>query len=765
MGRILWAVSGLLFFVLLTILALERPVLRVTVKKPSEGLRLRAIWEGIELPRELLPFQTPRTLELQARAKGAVCLGPLSKLSTKDHSIRLPVGEQQGTWSERPCAAFRCLCTVGEEPHALRWKFYEDGELKLPVLVGPDFGKLQVEWDGKTRELDLSSSEEKMSFPHFSLFSGEVTYSNLLPLWFEKASLEVDEGEAELQTIEIRLFGQMLIRATYQDAKLPGQWPISLPELPFREIMLEIFHALQAEPWFLAGALTFLLLGLFFERSFRRAKGDFDRTLATLSFLGWCTVFSVFFALHLYSIGSWDSFNYAELSRGLLNGGTMYRDIWQDKPILAPLAYLPAALFRMPWGMNLEFAAILGLITLLIARSLRALQYSPFVATFSSGAYFLLAFFVFPEGNVLGLEHLSNLILLLVITIQLRFPENRKVWFFCGLIAASLVFLRQNNVFLVVALGIPLLKRGRRAGIPFFVLGGICGALGIILLALPFMDPSLFWFILLEYPRAYAQVSSSGTTVSLPEIAVSFLSQLLPVLPLLGLLPLSKLLRRENKSPQLPTLPYLGFAFAMAFLVILAPQKLYAHYGVYWLPIIVFFLARSLAPFAEGLGRLERGGRLAVISALFLFYAAFHSQFSSDPRVLQEQKSYSQMREIQSLIEPHISPGDTIYVFGGHSNGVNQNSIYLASGLSPAHPISNYCELNGDFHKVLPDRFRHFWEDIGAKKPRILIYGFTHYEKWCEVEEAERQRIRDFFRTHYRPLGNVSGFIIGVREE
>lgn len=782
----LFVIIFLGFYLALLPFLIETPQLEVRVRGASDRFDLKASWDDGDFY-SLVASSPPRlwTLGIETTGEkspdsssGEVCVGPLAKIVPKEHSLTILPNTTRGQWRSQADGSW---CSDGKPGEALEWTVFEEGRLKLPLLLRPDAGIVRLNWKSHSERINLFSSEKKLTVRQFSLLPEEALFRTESQWFYSSARLSLVEGEGRIVQVALRSYGQVLFERNVEQSLTTGE-ELELPTFSSSETLFIVYGRAFTRWWFPVGLLTFLAFALSLKRFVfsRSADGDDDvlHFSSVVLFLGTSIVSILYFALHPYAIGSWDGYNYAELARGVLNGGVMYRDIWQDKPPLVPLLYLPAALLRFPWGLNLQFACVLILNSWLIYRFLGFLTVTSVARMLAAVSYFWISLFYLSEGNFLGLEHLSNCFVLSVLNIVARNPESRVRWLIAGGIAAALVYIRQNNVFLVVALGFPLLRASYRSKIGYFVLGGVFGALGILLFCLPFIDFSTFLYVVFQYPRVYASVVPGGATPSMAEYLERFLYPALPYLSL-ALVSIACRSRIETSASGkgrsefrscVFSWPFFLFHSLMVLATVLAPQKLFHHYGIYWVPICALSIAivgeSCLIPglrfLAARVGFKQVSYLLSAMLIFVVFTVSKNLLIQLSPR--EERANYASLRRIVSTLQGYLEPGEKMFVYGGRSNGLNQNVLYLASATTPAHANSNYCELRGEFHQALPGEFRNFSQAMEEHPPKVLLYSFPLYEPYCASDPAYRESIRQYFQAHYQALDTIGSYVIGVRK-
>ena len=468
-----------------------------------------------------------------------------------------------------------------------------------------------------------------------------------------------------------------------------------------------------------------------------------------------------FFLRQLHLVRSWDHYNYAKLAHSALNGIRLYSEIWMDKPPLAAFAYLPAALIGTVWAMNLEFLLVLLAIVFLLFLYFRRIGMGKFVSALGAGSYLCFSAMLIPEADYLSLEHLTNLLLIAALHLSLPAARNRD-WFLAGMLLGLGTCLRHNGVLFAGWLVMISLCQRQWFAILWIGLGGVCGVAATLLLSLPFIDPAMVFYVLFQYPKEYLLAHGAPTLAQVSEMAKFFLS---PVLIFVGMAALRFLWGIRKEVPK--RFPGLGMlaGFLVSFVIILAPQKPHSHYGVYWFIWCALVVVWFFEPIVDGLRRVRLGKlllRVALPVAVFFVASSFLREGNSlrESRMLRYRLS-----KLVPLIHEHTQPEDPIYVFGGRSQGINHNVIYIGADRVPAHAISNYCELVGDYYQTFPEEMRDFWEKMEANRPKLIVYAPEHVEKFCGYQKEDFDRVAQYFDSHYRAIENIGGFVVGVRKE
>ncbi|MBU0639187.1 MAG: hypothetical protein KKB50_10010 [Planctomycetes bacterium] len=669
---------------------------------------------------------------------------------------------------------------VPGEPVAARWTGVESRTLALHFPAAPSLGIVEIHWnDEPIRNIDLYAPQEKWITVELPPRSDVATYCGLLSPCFGNLLLELDRGTAQLERASVSWRGVLLLRRSFDQAEMRAGDRLSLAALAWWRLPLLTLSrgpVWQRLLYWLAAMIALLLPALLDaclrrrrtgrrarlpDDTAERAQARFGQVVAGTTLL-LCLLFVL---THINSLRSWDNYHYAKLAALMFRGVRLYSEVWHDKPPLAALVYAPVALLRTPWAMNVLCGGVFVLNGYLLTRYLHGAGFARVSAALGGWSYAWCALLLFEESDFLSLGHMSNLLLMPALVLTLPSGSRRMWrWLAVGAILAAMTCLRQNNVLFAGWLGVLALQQREARRLLWLGTGFAAGLMLIISATLPLVDWPLAPYVYFEYPRRYVALHGGPPLAQFLQLAVTFT---VPVWPFVAAgavrLLVTALVRRGSRAAPHVPVGVLGAAFLVTLAVILAPQRGFNHYGLYWLPWLGLAICWIVDPFLPGLlaGRARRAGTTVVLLAAVVVLG-YHG-LARHWRVALEGRNAHTLRRIVQTVRTETTPAETLYVFGGDCLGLHQNAIYLGAGRRPAHPVSNYVSLIPDTYAALPTELRDFWEKMEDHPPKLLVYA-PHTEIRHYLPQELLVRIRNLFHSRYRAIANIDGFLIGVRK-
>ncbi len=476
--------------------------------------------------------------------------------------------------------------------------------------------------------------------------------------------------------------------------------------------------------------------------------------LATALVAAFVAVFVLRLAFLRPWVMDWDESTFLLIGRLMLEGQTLYIDVWDNKP---PLLYvLTAAASAVSFG-SLEVVRLIATaLVALIAWQTKALAdrvYGPSPWNWVAALLTALAFTGVRSGGILGGEVLATPFFLAGVIVLLDgrgLTLSRAL--LIGMLFAAATLVRPNfgiaAAVIVVGAGLMALWRRDGAQIGRLTLMGLSGALTLLAAALPFILTGL-WTALYASVIAAVALQTGATGAALP--GLSLLEAVVESPPVLLLTAMGigaafrlRALEAAHRSAMTGLLGVLA-----ALLIGHAFGKIYEHHLLMLAPFLAVLALHA------GRGLWEQRGWRRVLASVWLGLLAVAAMVHSVDRML----TPTPARAVYAAMKPHWRDGDTAYFGIDHI-------VAWRFGAPPPHPLVTHpSSINrvfgyrwrepdlrgpGDVMRKIVAR-QPTWIIIADRTPYVEADGPTgaplqaalaaDYERFAVIEAAKRPRL------------------------
>ncbi|MBA4015774.1 MAG: hypothetical protein C0483_01160 [Pirellula sp.] len=426
-----------------------------------------------------------------------------------------------------------------------------------------------------------------------------------------------------------------------------------------------------------------------------------------------------------------DPFTYAQIGKQLLAGKTLYVDALTDKPLLAPLLFMPPQLLvpNRYWPMAVYLGLVVALQCVILLRAVRPSFWSGLTAVI------FLSFvpFAFWDWHYLSTEHLSNVFILSVLVCCRRVSEegrcDRRLSVLLGVLLGLAYLTRPTTavtalVPLCVLCSIPGGWIARfSALIGVFVGGATTVAASVAAVALWTGRAENYLNVLFVYPRVYVSASSETATF-LYYLEAGEICQLLPLAT--GLAFLAAFTRHRV---------LIWSALIAAVLNVVASPRPYQHYIVNTFPALALAMVCCFdGPLQLTVDRTSRqNSRGAGLAMLFLalFLPAVAARVYVVTRTAITVPNVQVLEGISNVIDERYPSAKTMWVVApmGHEY------LLFASRLKPAHPVRSAWELDLPRPEILYKEASVIQEEYLASPPDLIVLQ-SLYEVYLDPLEV-----------------------------
>lgn len=473
-----------------------------------------------------------------------------------------------------------------------------------------------------------------------------------------------------------------------------------------------------------------------------------------------------------------DSGTFQYVAHRLLEGQTLYVDVWDQKP---PLIYYLNALGVWlggggRWGVwLLSFCAVAGAVTLSVKLLRRGFGLA--IGLLVTGVWLLAYFQLIDDGNMTEEFALPLQFGALWLAWQVeteRAGEYGWRGFWIGVLVGTIFFLKSNMIGVGLAIGLYILIRAwsrREARHALRQLASmVAGALlvaGIVLGAL-WRQGALgeFLVIVFQYNVIYAQ------RFGLVEGTLDALRAGFAALSLTGLIVygglgfavgVACLIWARNRIPDklVPAFGICALALPLEIVLVTTTRREFGHYFValfyvlaFWSAWLLWLVRRALfeltAPTTAKTRAFLTLGFACGVGFIALPAVDFDIRFARELRALEPPQVVSYMRE-------HTTPDDTVLI-----PGFEPRLLLFADRRAPTRYVHTIPFEFAEF--ATPERVEGYFDDVLRNKPALIVdprgYGLENFTP------ADSSRIRkqiNQLKRQYHAVGPIAGWQVYAR--
>ncbi|BDS12615.1 ArnT family glycosyltransferase [Aureispira anguillae] len=463
-----------------------------------------------------------------------------------------------------------------------------------------------------------------------------------------------------------------------------------------------------------------------------------------------------------------DEGGFAYMAYQMLEGKTLYSEIYEIKP---PLLYLLYALFISVFGHSIE-GIHMGLLVFDVAYILLLFAFARYffdktIAVTATFAFAILSL----SPNLLGFAaHATHFCILFgligLFTLIRAIDNKRRIGFFWAGLACGLAFLvKQQAIHFMLFAGFYVIFeffRQRPINWKEWFLSEVLLVIGSIL---PYLLVVLymfingrfddFWFYTFTWPSEFATSSETGASYEIFKIQINRVlaqQEWLWYLALGGIVSMF-LVKIEQKWRIFTLLFTLFMTFALA-----TGFHFYQHYFVILIPAIALLngmFVQNTGLFINNLLKVKWG--VAIPLVLFIFAWTQIIRFDSDyffspnqDKILRNAygtNPFPESKILGDFIKKYTQPEDEIVIACSEP----QIGFYAERKSVTGHAFCYPLVDNGSYMKQLQDEFIN---DIETKKPRISVYTWMS-TSWLNRDTSNRvfKFIEQNHQKHYNLIG------------
>lgn len=470
--------------------------------------------------------------------------------------------------------------------------------------------------------------------------------------------------------------------------------------------------------------------------------------------------------------GDW--YAYAETAQQILDGGRLYEDVWQDKPPLGLLYYVPSQFFARgsTLGLYLFFAGWLLLEVAVVWLFTRDIE-NPACKWIAS---FLICLLPITEREFSwpGTVHVANLFVLINILVAYRFLRVREAAFsWCvaaGVTVVCAFHSRQSaltlaSVPMLVAILIGPTMRARFRAIAGFALGALIGIAAVIALMLWVGNLSGYWDMTFLYPGRFFQYSE--IRCAFPGESLAHIGWLLTSPPgVLILTPvffvMTALMFANSGSDK--RAPWLIVACSfLCLMAITSPRKPYPQYLSAAMPVLSVMPLVYLADRTNQVYSLKKWVSVGLLSFLgirgvgAMVIVAIAPEVDSPNHV--RQRNIAGVVSAAQYVDLHARPGDDLYASG---DWISEPAFYFMTRTPPAHryfwtmqlnPYWVYANPNPESiatYRLKPPAWLAILSDLPSNDREGLPFGHDLAEHYLNAYSYEEVAQIDKWKIHRR---------------
>ena len=421
---------------------------------------------------------------------------------------------------------------------------------------------------------------------------------------------------------------------------------------------------------------------------------------------------------------SGDMYAYAETAQCLLQGKSLYSGVWQDKPLLALLFYVPVeALFpRSAMAIQAWLFFWIVLQGVMVRIVVGAAKVSSQIVAY---ALMLVLPLQRSDYSWASTEHVSNLwvVVLLFSAYRLVRDQQGTLWVAClaGFAAICAFNTRQNTIlYAAVPVLAMLVGHGTRARkaiyVSFFLAGSAIAAALIFALVICVADLIQYYDTLFQYPRRYAAataITAEATIKILVKLTRFVLTNsLLFICCLYGAVLFATSSSHQVRSATRVRLVVLT-AVLIGGCVCVAPLKPYDHYWVNLFPPIAL-LAFSACELSDERchSLLQPVGRGVLAALLTVSVWQTLERYRAEPALVKP------IHEVAEETNRATRPGDTLYVL---SDWIESSCLCHATLALPAHRFFWCMQLDPYWSTILAEPIASVIDDYVGHSPTLLL--------------------------------------------
>jgi hypothetical protein len=449
-----------------------------------------------------------------------------------------------------------------------------------------------------------------------------------------------------------------------------------------------------------------------------RSRFSLESRFLLINILLFVVVAATYVYFQWNDLSNWDLRFYSFGGIDFIDHPKLYDRVYIEKPPLAFLLYAPMKFLPGIGGQAVFFALVIAAELLMLRWLLRELQYDE-AACLGGAVFFLVATFFKYQLDYVSLEHLTNLLVLGACFAMVRGSKPDVI--IAGALIATSFFIRQNNVIFALY---PLLL-GRFTGFKILFLYA-AAMLGAFVALLGFFsvisNTDLFLYTTFVYPFKYARVGIGGATTAFSETILTLALGKLPFgtlllfLVLWGVAALTRTTLRVSASRMIAI-------FAVAFVVMAAPNKAFNHYQGYlliWLGLLGACTVHVLSPLLSPRRRLLWLSAACV--SVFLAAVVQKERASREELSLAKGRLDIIMLELRNALasragHPTLQVFDPVYSDHGISDGL----VMALSGARPANPLFFTLLYSARWTPALPLELQHQWDLLARNPPDIVL--------------------------------------------
>jgi len=421
----------------------------------------------------------------------------------------------------------------------------------------------------------------------------------------------------------------------------------------------------------------------------------------------------------------------------------LYDRIYIDKPPLAFLMYLPMALLPGIVRVPIYFAIVIAAEVFLLHTLLRQLGFNE-AACLGGTVFFLAATLFKPQLDYVSLSHLTNLLILGACIAAVR-GSTRGV-FISGILIAASFYIRQNNVMLALY-PIILGKFTEFKPLAVYAISMLSGFLALLGLFCLISDVYLFVYVTFVYPFTYANIGIGGPPFIFRQTVWRFAQGLREALLLFVMLWCITAWVRGRPAVSGRQMVLL---FAVAFIVIVAPNKQFDHYQGYLLIWFGILGAWTVYIFTLPFLRQSQGWLFwgAAGCVIVLVAAAAQKEMKLNVELASARTQLSDvLPEIRKALNsrpgnPTLQVFDAVYTLHEAYDGL----LLTLTGATPATPLIFTLLFSEEAAAALPARFRDQWGLLAQKPPDIVI--LKNVGDTTEVGPNFARSLHQFLESH-----------------
>lgn len=463
---------------------------------------------------------------------------------------------------------------------------------------------------------------------------------------------------------------------------------------------------------------------------------------------------------------STDANVFAYMGRLLVNGYVPYVDGWDHKGISV---YLINAI-----GYGIGFKSMIGIKILELILILYAFlktfsflkrEYSSLIALIASSfGLFTLKYF-FDGGNLT--EEYGALFSLLSVLLLLKKQVRTIDYALVGAFFIISFTLRANLIafwvalFFVYVVQLILNKESFKGTLMKFVKMGY-GAITTVLILLIYLltTNSLHEFIDAAFTFNFSYSGTSNSSV-ISTIITSTKKYHLSVIFIIGLIvSVVRFIKDKNRKLELILIFWIPFELFFGNI----SDRLYAHYYMMWIPLVIFSTAIIIAEVRE---RLQLSNVLVIIGAGVIFVGSFYvpayMTLKNWQWILLEK---NETNKVGDYISENYKD-DTLLVWG------NATAIYNQSKKFSPTTFFYHSTFKYDT-EFIRKKINEFSQQVSEKKPSLIIDGKRNgmleldESNAAEIDEGQKRNLKEFLKiikTHYVLKEQKFGFDFYVLKE